>query len=374
MAGIYIHIPFCRKACHYCDFHFSTSLTYKNELILNLLKEIDLRSDYLAGESVDTIYIGGGTPSLLSETELSSLLERIHQRFTVHPLAECTLEANPDDLDKKKISEIKRSGVNRLSIGIQSFFDEDLLYMNRSHNGQEAANCIANIQEGGIDDFSIDLIFGYPLLTNEKWEQNIQKALSFNVPHLSCYAMTVEPKTALASFIANHKALPMNQEQSAFQFEYLMKILEGNGYEHYEISNYAKPGKRAIHNSNYWKGVSYLGLGPSAHSFNGESRQWNVANNAQYIKALSENRIPFEQEILTTNQKLNERILTTLRTSEGLSYTYVVNQLLKDELEEWTHHISRFEHEGMIMKLDDQIILTKKGKLFADHIAGELFV
>jgi len=374
MAGIYIHIPFCRKACHYCDFHFSTSLTYKNELILNLLKEIDLRSDYLAGESVDTIYIGGGTPSLLSETELSSLLERIHQRFTVHPLAECTLEANPDDLDKKKISEIKRSGVNRLSIGIQSFFDEDLLYMNRSHNGQEAANCIANIQEGGIDNFSIDLIFGYPLLTNEKWEQNIQKALSFNVPHLSCYAMTVEPKTALASFIANQKALPMNQEQSAFQFEYLMKILEGNGYEHYEISNYAKPGKRAIHNSNYWKGVSYLGLGPSAHSFNGESRQWNVANNAQYIKALSENRIPFEQEILTTNQKLNERILTTLRTSEGLSYTYVVNQLLKDELEEWTRHISNFEHEGMIVKLDDQIILTKKGKLFADHIAGELFV
>ena len=374
MAGIYIHIPFCRKACHYCDFHFSTSLTYKNELILNLLKEIDLRSDYLAGESVDTIYIGGGTPSLLSETELSSLLERIHQRFTVHPLAECTLEANPDDLDKKKISEIKRSGVNRLSIGIQSFFDKDLLYMNRSHNGQEAANCIANIQEGGIDNFSIDLIFGYPLLTNEKWEQNIQKALSFNVPHLSCYAMTVEPKTALASFIANHKALPMNQEQSAFQFEYLMKILEGNGYEHYEISNYAKPGKRAIHNSNYWKGVSYLGLGPSAHSFNGESRQWNVANNAQYIKALSENRIPFEQEILTTNQKLNERIMTTLRTSEGLNYTYVVNQLLKDELEEWTHHISNFEHEGMIVKLDDQIILTKKGKLFADHIAGELFV
>ena len=323
MAGIYIHIPFCKKACHYCDFHFSTSLRYKNELISHLLKEIELRKDYLQGETIDTIYFGGGTPSLLSQREVTLLLENVYKYFEVSKSVECTLEANPDDLSLEKIIEWKEAGINRLSIGVQSFFEEDLLYMNRSHEAIQAEKCIPLVREGGIENFSIDLIFGYPLLTDQKWKQNIETALQYHVPHLSCYAMTLEPKTALASFIKNQKTQPINNEQSASQFEYLMNRLEAEGYEHYEISNYALPGNRAVHNSNYWKGVSYLGVGPSAHSFCGSSRQWNAANNMKYIKSLDAGIIPFETEKLTDTQRLNEHIMTSLRTMEGLDVSSI---------------------------------------------------
>ncbi|MCF8294028.1 MAG: radical SAM family heme chaperone HemW [Chitinophagaceae bacterium] len=374
MAGIYIHIPFCKKACHYCDFHFSTSLTYKNELIQQLLMEIELRKEYLKGDVVDTIYFGGGTPSLLSKGELIAILDKIHNTFRVHDTIECTLEANPDDLSSDTLIALNDAGINRLSIGIQSFFDEDLQYMNRSHDAAQAARCIDAARDAGIENVSIDLIFGYPLLSDDKWKQNIDTALTYEVPHLSCYAMTVEPKTALASFIKSKKTLPINHEQSASQFEYLMKALQAKGYEHYEISNYALSGKRAVHNSNYWKGIPYLGIGPSAHSFDGVSRQWNVANNMTYIKSLGEGIVPFEQEVLTETQQLNERIMTSLRTMEGFDMAYHKNKCSMEDAFAFDKTVQHFIQEGLLVVENDVIKLTQQGKLFADYVAGELFV
>lgn len=374
MAGIYIHIPFCKKACHYCDFHFSTSLTYKNELIQQLLMEIELRKEYLKGDVVDTIYFGGGTPSLLSKGELIAILDKIHKTFRVHDTIECTLEANPDDLSNDTLIALKDAGINRLSIGIQSFFDEDLQYMNRSHDAAQAARCIDAARDAGIENVSIDLIFGYPLLSDDKWKQNIDTALTYEVPHLSCYAMTVEPKTALASFIKSKKTLPINHEQSASQFEYLMKALQTKGYEHYEISNYALSGKRAVHNSNYWKGIPYLGIGPSAHSFDGVSRQWNVANNMTYIKSLGEGIVPFEVEVLTETQQLNERIMTSLRTMEGFDMGYLKNKCSMEDAFAVDKTVQHFTQEGLLVVENDVIKLTQQGKLFADYVAGELFV
>ena len=374
MAGIYIHIPFCKKACHYCDFHFSTSLTYKNELIQQLLMEIELRKEYLKGDVVDTIYFGGGTPSLLSKGELIAILDKIHNTFRVHDTIECTLEANPDDLSSDTLIALNDAGINRLSIGIQSFFDEDLQYMNRSHDAAQAARCIDAARDAGIENVSIDLIFGYPLLSDDKWKQNIDTALTYEVPHLSCYAMTVEPKTALASFIKSKKTLPINHEQSASQFEYLMKVLQAKGYEHYEISNYALSGKRAVHNSNYWKGIPYLGIGPSAHSFDGVSRQWNVANNMTYIKSLGEGIVPFEQEVLTETQQLNERIMTSLRTMEGFDMAYHKNKCSMEDAFAFDKTVQHFIQEGLLVVENDVIKLTQQGKLFADYVAGELFV
>ena len=374
MAGIYIHIPFCKKACHYCDFHFSTSLTYKNELIQQLLMEIELRKEYLKGDVVDTIYFGGGTPSLLSKGELIAILDKLHNTFRVHDTIECTLEANPDDLSSDTLIALNDAGINRLSIGIQSFFDEDLQYMNRSHDAAQAARCIDAARDAGIENVSIDLIFGYPLLSDDKWKQNIDTALTYEVPHLSCYAMTVEPKTALASFIKSKKTLPINHEQSASQFEYLMKVLQAKGYEHYEISNYALSGKRAVHNSNYWKGIPYLGIGPSAHSFDGVSRQWNVANNMRYIKSLGEGIVPFEQEVLTETQQLNERIMTSLRTMEGFDMAYHKNKCSMEDAFAFDKTVQHFIQEGLLVVENDVIKLTQQGKLFADYVAGELFV
>ena len=374
MAGIYIHIPFCKKACHYCDFHFSTSLTYKNELIQQLLMEIELRKEYLKGDVVDTIYFGGGTPSLLSKGELIAILDKIHNTFRVHDTIECTLEANPDDLSSDTLIALNDAGINRLSIGIQSFFDEDLQYMNRSHDAAQAARCIDAARDAGIENVSIDLIFGYPLLSDDKWKQNIDTALTYEVPHLSCYAMTVEPKTALASFIKSKKTLPINHEQSASHFEYLMKALQAKGYEHYEISNYALSGKRAVHNSNYWKGIPYLGIGPSAHSFDGVSRQWNVANNMTYIKSLGEGIVPFEQEVLTETQQLNERIMTSLRTMEGFDMAYHKNKCSMEDAFAFDKTVQHFIQEGLLVVENDVIKLTQQGKLFADYVAGELFV
>jgi oxygen-independent coproporphyrinogen-3 oxidase len=369
-----IHIPFCKKACHYCNFHFSTSLQYKNEVIENLLKEIELRKDYLENEDIETIYLGGGTPSLLSKQELEIILEKIHRCFKIKDEIEFTLEANPDDLTFIKVKELKEVGINRLSIGIQSFFDEDLQYMNRSHDVKQAETCIELIREAGINNFSVDLIFGFPILTDDKWKKNIETALQYQIPHLSCYAMTVEPKTALASFIKSKKTQAINHEQSARQFEYLMAELQNHGYEQYEISNYALPGKMALHNSNYWNGIPYLGIGPSAHSYNGVSRQWNVSNNATYIRSLNENKIPFEIEILTDAQKLNEQIMTALRTMKGLHIDIVKNKIGTFQFEAWYAGVDHFKQQDMLRIENNFIRLTQKGKLFADHIAGELFI
>ncbi|HEY0678825.1 MAG TPA: radical SAM family heme chaperone HemW, partial [Chitinophagaceae bacterium] len=294
MAGIYIHVPFCKQACHYCNFHFSTSLDSKNDFITALLKEIVMQCGYLQDQQVDTIYFGGGTPSLLSPEEISLILNKLHAAFNINPAAEITLEANPDDLQANKPFDMKAAGINRLSIGIQSFFDEDLRWMNRAHNAALSVSSIHAARDAGFSNLTIDLIYGTPGLTDSKWEENVNRAISMEIPHLSCYALTVEPKTALDHFIRTKKFTDIDPDQQARQFLQLMDWTASAGYEHYEISNFAKPGLRSKHNTSYWLGKHYLGLGPSAHSFNGESRQWNVPNNAVYIRTLNQNELPFE--------------------------------------------------------------------------------
>jgi oxygen-independent coproporphyrinogen-3 oxidase len=287
MAGIYIHIPYCKQACHYCDFHFSVKKETKDVFVNSLLREISIQKNYIEGEKIETIYLGGGTPSLLSTDELKRIFEALHQNFEIDSDAEITLEANPDDLIREKISELKSSLVNRLSIGIQSFFDYHLKWMNRAHNSNEATESVKRAQDSGFENITIDLIYGLPDLTNADWEKNIETAFDLNVQHLSCYSLTVEPRTALAHFIASGKSKNLNEEQAAEQFEILIKRMKDHNWLHYEISNFSSEEKYiSRHNSSYWKGEKYLGLGPSAHSFNGSSRQWNARNNHLYIDSL----------------------------------------------------------------------------------------
>lgn len=372
MAGIYIHIPFCKKACHYCNFHFSTSLKLKNDFITALLKEIKLRKEYVGDEIIETIYFGGGTPSLLSAEELKEILTAIHEQYTIATHAEVTLEANPDDLNEESLQQWKQTGINRLSIGVQSFFEEDLRWMNRAHTAQQS---IDNLHLAGkyFDNITIDLIYGTPTLTDEKWQQNVEQALELNIPHLSCYALTVEPGTALAHLIGQHKITDVSTDDQARQFLLLMDWLQQAGYEHYEISNFALPGKRSRHNSSYWQGNPYLGLGPSAHSFNGQSRQWNIANNALYIEAIGNNTVPFEKEELTSTQRLNEYIMTSLRTIEGLNIDLITHQFGKQAATQIQQLSKPFIESGKLQWQNNHLVLTKEGKLFADGIAADLF-
>ena len=369
MAGIYLHVPFCKQACHYCNFHFSTSLKSKNGFISALLEEIALQRSYLEGEAIETIYFGGGTPSLLSAEELNTILDALYKTFPVDSGAELTLEANPDDLHPQKLADLKASGINRLSIGIQSFFEEDLRWMNRAHNAQQSIDCIKNAHAAGFFNLTIDLIYGTPGLTDEKWQENVHRAVALDIPHLSCYALTVEPKTALDHFINTKQYVDVDPEQQARQFLLLMDWTEAAGYEHYEISNFAKPGMRSRHNTAYWLGKKYLGLGPSAHSFNGAERQWNVANNAAYINSVRERIIPAEKEVLTRVQQLNEYIMTSLRTMEGLSVGYVENNFGEDVM----RTAQKFIAAGNMIWDGERLRLTKKGKLLADGIAADLF-
>ena len=335
----------------------------------SLLKEIGLQKDYLGNEDVETIYFGGGTPSLLQISDLRLQIDKLRQTFNISRKAEITLEANPDDIMDEKLKGWKEIGINRLSIGVQSFFEEDLLWMNRAHNAQQAIdNLQSAIQQ--FDNITIDLIYGHPLLTNEKWEQNVQKAIALNISHISCYALTVEPKTPLSKMIKEKKKEDVQQEKQSEQFLFLMQWLEEAGYEHYEISNFAKPGFRSRHNSSYWQGKKYLGLGPSAHSFNGESRQWNISNNNTYIESLEKNKIPFEKETLTPSQKTNEYIMTALRTKEGLE----LDKLSEAMSVELRAASKKFIDAGKLILQKNKLILTKEGKLFADGIAAELFV
>ena len=373
MAGIYIHIPFCKQACHYCDFHFSTSFQYKKEILQALQQEIIMQKDYLQGEMVETVYLGGGTPSVLEASEINFLIETVFTNFSVKTDAEITLEANPDDLLTQKILSFKQTPVNRFSIGIQSFFEEDLLWMNRAHNSVEAFTSIKTAQDAGFHNITIDLIYGYPLLTNAKWQYNLEQFFQLQIPHLSAYSMTVEPQTALASFIRKKKQPEMNEEQSAAQFEFLMDEAEKHGLEHYEISNFSFPGWHSRHNSNYWKGVKYLGIGPSAHSFNGQTRQWNIANNQQYNASLDKNMIPFTQEVLSTQDRVNEYIMTALRTSNGLDLNQA-DQLSSGSSEEILKEAAPFLFKKWLIQTNQLLTLSREGKLYADHIAAELFL
>ena len=375
MAGIYIHIPFCKKACHYCNFHFSTNISGKNEMVRALLSEIEMQQHYLEHQTIDTIYFGGGTPSLLDISELTQILDAISKYFTLSSTPiEITLEANPDDISTEKILAWKKIGINRLSIGIQSFFEEDLIFMNRGHNALQAERCIQIAQDAGISNLSIDLIFGYPLLSDEKWRYNIDRVLEFKVPHVSCYGMTVEPKTALASFIEKGKMMPLDEEQSASQYEYLMHTLIHSGFEQYEISNFASPGFEAVHNRNYWSGKHYLGIGPSAHSYNGVSRQWNVANNAKYIQSLSQGELVRELENLTRPQRINETIMVQLRTSKGLDLKHVYDLMSLDEVAIFQQHVEVLKLQHHLIEQTQQLKLTHSGKLIADYISSMLFV
>ena len=320
MAGIYIHIPFCKQACHYCDFHFSTSLKHKDELLQCIHEELQLQRPYLENQTVETIYFGGGTPSLLSASELNKIIDTVHQNFEVLNQAEITLEANPDDLGIEKLKELRNTAINRLSIGVQSFFDEDLKWMNRAHQAQEAETAVKRAQDFGLENITIDLIYGYPLLSDEKWNNNIQKTIDLTIPHISSYSLTVESQTALDSFIKKGQQKPLDEMQSATQFKFLIQELTQNGFEHYEISNFAKPNQYAKHNTNYWRGIHYLGIGPSAHSFNGQSRQWNIANNAKYIQEITLKKVPFTLETLSLENKFKVVVSVAVK---GVLMTYL---------------------------------------------------
>lgn len=374
MAGIYIHIPFCKKACTYCDFHFTTSTKYLNEMVEAICKEIVLKKNRLENQQIGSIYFGGGTPSVLPAAALQQIFATIENHFSIASGAEITIETNPDDLTATKIAELRKLPINRFSIGTQSFFNEDLVWMNRAHNAQEAADCIKRSQDAGFENLTIDLIYGYPLLTNAKWKTNIQTAIELQVPHLSAYSLTVEPKTALAHAIEKGKQTDVNDEQSAEQFMMLIDIVMANGFEHYEISNYSLPGKYAVHNTNYWKGVPYLGIGPSAHGFDGHDRYINIANNAKYMEQLAKGQLPESIEQLSTVDKFNEYVMTSLRTMWGIDLTKIETDFGKDYVTQTQKLIKPFVNNEQLLFENNIIKLTNKGKLFADGIAAELFM
>ncbi|MDC1198148.1 radical SAM family heme chaperone HemW [uncultured Algibacter sp.] len=372
MAGIYIHIPFCKQACHYCDFHFSTSLKKKDELIECLVRELELRKNELQNHSIETIYFGGGTPSLLTRDEIELLINTVYKNYTTIENPEITLEANPDDLSNDVIIQLSKSPVNRISIGVQSFFERDLKLMNRAHNTKEALECL-EIATQYFDNISIDLIYGIPGLSNEEWIENIETALSFNVPHISCYALTVEPKTALETFIKKGIIDNVDDDLAQEQFNILVDKLEVSGFSNYELSNFGKPHYFSRNNSAYWQGELYLGIGPSAHSFNGDQRSWNVSNNTKYIKTIQKNELPSESEILTKTDKFNEYIMTGLRTIWGVSLKKVENDFGGNYKKQLLQQSEIYIKEHLLYIEDDKLLTTKKGKFLSDGIASNLF-
>lgn len=377
-AGLYLHIPFCKQACHYCNFHFSTSLKQKDAMVKAILHELELRHDYLDGAEISTVYLGGGTPSLLEISDLVQIFEKINalyppQPATRNPQPEITLEANPDDLTPEKLRDLRNhTPVNRLSIGIQSFADDDLRWMNRAHTAHHARQCLDDALSAGFQDLTIDLIYGSPTTTDQQWAENLRIALDYCVPHLSAYCLTVESGTALGHHVAKGKQAPPDEERAARQFEHLMETAAAAGYEHYEISNFALPGRYAVHNSNYWRGVPYLGIGPSAHSFNGHSRQWNIANNALYIKSLSENQVPCEVEALSPTMRYNEYVMTSMRTMWGVDLNAICAMG-----EAFERHFSGavlpFLADQTVERVGNTYRTTRSGKLLADRIAMGLF-
>ena len=372
MSGIYIHIPFCKQACHYCDFHFSTSLKKKDDLVNALAKELELRKDEFKNTTVETIYFGGGTPSILTNDELQFLIDSVYKNYNVTENPEITLEANPDDLSKDRIIALSKSPINRLSIGIQSFFESDLKLMNRAHNAEEAKTCLEEATKY-FENISLDLIYGIPGASNVQWLANIEMALSFGVPHISSYALTVEPKTALASFIKKGIIDNVDDEQAHEQFHMLKEKLEASGFVHYELSNFGKDGYFSKNNSAYWQGKSYLGIGPSAHSFNGKQRGWNVKNNSKYINAIAQHELPIEIETLTQTDQYNEYIMTGLRTIWGVSFRKVEEDfglVFKDYLIEQSEV---FINQQLLYIDDGHLRVTKKGQFLCDGIASELF-
>ncbi len=377
MSGIYIHIPFCKQACNYCNFHFSTNIERKLDFLTALHKEISLQQEFISNrEIIETIYFGGGTPSLLTPSELSGILQSIFNNFRVDPSAEITLEANPDDVNPAVLKAWHSIGINRLSLGVQSLESEELIWMKRAHGAQQSLQSIDDILNSPIQNFSIDLIFGSPLLSDVQLEKNIRLLAQKNIPHFSCYALTVEEKTALHHDIQKKNSPAVSNAQQAKQFLITMDCLSELGYEQYEISNYAKPGMRSKHNSSYWKGTAYYGFGPSAHAYDGKQlRRWNVANNALYIQNMLAGRPVFEEEQLDEQQQLNEYIMISLRTIEGISLSHVAAIFGTTTMENLKNAIRPFEKdEKLLIKENNHVVLTREGKLFADGISSALFI
>jgi oxygen-independent coproporphyrinogen-3 oxidase len=388
MAGLYLHIPFCKSACHYCNFHFATSVRYKPALVEAMVKEIELSASYLNEETINTIYFGGGTPSLLTIEELNQIMQAIRFHHPIKADAEITLEANPDDITEEKLTQWKLAGINRLSIGVQSFFDKDLEWMHRAHNSNDAKQCI-ELAKKYFSNITIDLIYGVPGLTDEEWKQNVQQAISLGIAHLSCYALTVESQTPLEKLIRENKKTDTDSDTQARQFLLLMQWMKEAGFRHYEISNFAIPGNESKHNSSYWNGEKYLGIGPSAHSFNLIERQWNIANNQKYIQHIQEGHIPFEKETLNPIQQLNEYVMTAIRTDSGIDLNRLHSQwkkVVEDEkknplIEHLGDHswesfeliANDFVGKGKMIKQNNHYQLTTEGKLLADGIAADLF-
>ena len=373
MSGIYIHIPFCKQACHYCDFHFSTSMKKKDEMVLALVKEIELRKGESQYEIIETIYFGGGTPSVLTIDDIQFLINSVYEHYHVVENPEITLEANPDDLDNEIIIQYANSPINRLSIGVQSFFEDDLELMNRAHNSEEAKKCLEFATQY-FDNISIDLIYGMPNMSNEKWLQNIETALSFNIPHISSYALTVEPKTALYKMIKSGAIPTLDDDLAQQHFHILIDKLQENGFVHYELSNFGKPDFFSKNNTAYWLGKKYIGIGPSAHSYNGESRSWNIANNSLYLKAIAENKLPSETEILSKTDQYNEYIMTGLRTIWGVSLERIETEFGTKYLDYLHQQVEKYISDHLLEIENNVLKTTKKGKFLSDGIASDLFL
>lgn len=371
MPGIYFHIPFCKQACHYCDFHFSTDRRGHEEMVTAMVHELELQQSFLSGP-VETVYFGGGTPSILTSDQLGKVIETARSRFDILPDAEITLEANPDDLSRNKLQELRHLGVNRLSIGIQSFRNEVLAFLHRAHNAESAIRCLDESREAGFSNISLDLIYGIPGLGLSEWEATLQEALKFQPAHLSMYALTIEERTVFGNWAKRRKLIPTEEETVARQFELMQDVLEGAGYDHYEISNFCLPGRHSRHNSSYWLQQAYLGIGPSAHSYDGTRRYSNISNNARYVKAIGQDQIPAETELLSRENKINEYILTRLRTRWGCDLDWLRRELQDDLLIRHGERIAKYVDMGLLTIRDNVLQLSRKGRLLADQITEDL--
>lgn len=372
MAGIYIHIPFCKQACHYCNFHFSTSLKHKDGLIKALIKEISMRKSEWASFSFDTIYFGGGTPSLLSAADFNLIFNALYRDYNIQSDIECTIEANPDDISRDNIQEWKSMPINRVSLGIQSFYDDDLKPMNRSHSGAEAHKALDLLLQHDFQSISCDLIYGMPSLTDARFEQNISELTYRQVHHISAYALTVEKNTALDHFIKSGKVKSVDDQHQSNHFDILVNKLSSQGYDHYEISNFSKPGFHAKHNTSYWQGIPYAGFGPSAHGYLNQERTWNISNNAKYIASINTGIRPSESEKLSDKDLYNEIIMTGLRTKWGISKEKI-NKLPNKYIQHFKLSIGVYLEDNTIIESNSFYILSEKKRFFADGIASELF-
>jgi oxygen-independent coproporphyrinogen-3 oxidase len=373
MAGIYIHIPYCKQACSYCDFYFTVHLLDKQEFIKALLEEIESRTAYLENQTIETIYFGGGTPSQLSTQELNSIIEAIRMNYSVTGNVEITVETNPDNLTEDYLKQLSEIGANRLSIGIQSFKNEDLTLMNRAHNAAEAKNCISLARVSGFNNISIDLIYGLPNSSIEDWQNNIQQALKLNPEHISAYNLTIETGTPLAHLVSKGRVSIPSDDEVVLQHNLLVDLLSKAGFEHYETSNFAKQGFRSKHNSSYWKGIHYLGFGPSAHSFNGTSRSWNIANTKKYVDLIRENKTHFESETLSLIDRINEFIMTGLRTVEGIDLNHFENNFGKKRLAVLLQESANALSKQYLALDQNRLFVTPKGKVLLDGITSDLF-